>query len=371
MEIVILEDYMALLSFWGVALFAGIFVKLACNRPNDSFVSTVLLVVAALPGALFAGMRYSSGTDTLPTYLPYYESFLYGNSYVGVGGRDIEFGYELINQLVAFTGAPFSVLLTVVSFLTIFFICISAKKISKYANPTLVVWAYMMLFYPLCFNAVRQMLSISVFVFALTFLLDGNRKKSVIWILVASLFHKISLVYLLIPVFHSLFEQRRYRWARITMYLGLFAVILGFATLQDFFSSFGFLSYYSESYLRSTEATGLSIGLVIRTVPFLLPILFVPKNVRDTESFRLLFSIAVIGAVLRTLAYVTSTNAERISYNFLIAEPILIGCYFNTIKKHRGIVIFAIVCFVFFMSYYDYLFLGIGQVIPYVGFRLL
>lgn len=359
------EGEQGLLLYWAIALITSLLSRFAYDFGKDRWVSGILQLVAAMPAAVFAAFRYSSGTDTLLIYHPIYTSVTQGVSTLVDSARGIESGYVLLNSLAGWLGLGFPGVLFLSSILTVLPVIVVAGRFKDRLSAPIAVWVYMMLFFPLSFNAVRQMISISLFLIAFSWLGKKNTHRAVFWIIVAAFFHKMALLYLAVPVFRSLFQKREYRIARIAIYLILLGLVLGFSSIQTLLVQFDSISYYAASYLRSTDSTGISIGLFVRTLPFLIPIVFLGKESKDTDFFRLIFSLVVVGAILRILAYVTSTYAERIAYDFLVFEPFLIGYYVLFIRRFRVAILAILILFVFFLSFYDYLFLGIGEVIPY------
>jgi hypothetical protein len=136
-----------------------------------------------------AALRYNTGTD----YLTYQKIFNLISSGYKAGG--IEYGYVAINKISAVCGFGFRGVITITSFLTLFFVFISVERKSFWV----VIFVYYTLLYTASFNTIRQALAIAMAYYS--YQLINNRKilKSFLLIFAASLFHRSVLLYY--PVF--------------------------------------------------------------------------------------------------------------------------------------------------------------------------
>lgn len=358
------EVYMYnLIFYWGLALITGILASASVTTKKKSLRKVYSWLVTCIP-SFFAAIRYSSGTDTLIIYKPVFEAIY--NGYSASNVDRMEYGYLFINKIVAIFGDYFPVVLFIACAITVN--CIY-KGLLYYKNDLSVgigMWSFMMLFYQLSFNAIRQMISIAIFFYAIKFIAKKKYMKSVFAILVSIMFHKMAAIYFIILILHSVFENRNKKYIRYLFYVFIFVTILNFSRVQQLLLNYGIFQYYAGSYLRTTDTGGLTIGFFIRTIPFLIPVIFLKEDIKKSKYFQLIFSFTVIGSILRLFAYVTNTYAERIAYNFLIFQVALISIYFVNIKKNRKFILVGLVLFITFLSYYDYFYLGIGETVPYI-----
>jgi hypothetical protein len=353
---------LSIIFYWGLALIIGFLAcySVNCNRKVTRRVTQVLVIF--IP-SFFASIRYSSGTDTLGVYKPIFEEIFYGKSTV-LSSR-METGYWLLNKLIASFGNFFPAVLFISCAITVAGVYTGLVYYKKYLNVGIGMWTFMMLFYQLSFNAIRQMISIAIFFYAIKYIGERKYVKSIVSILVAIMFHKIATVYFVIVILHSIFENKDKKLVRYILFILLFLVILNFSTIQQIFMKYNFFGDYAKSYLRTVKTKGLTIGFFIRTIPFLIPIVYLKDEIKESKYFQLIYNLTVVGSILRLFAYVTNTYAERIAYNFLIFQVPLVAIYIVNMKKYNKLISALLILFIAFLSYYDYFYLGIHQTVPY------
>lgn len=354
----------SVLLYWGLAIVTGLCTKYSVTQKNEISRKIYKFLAIVIP-SFFAGIRLSAGTDTLTIYKPIFDRIYYGHGNTFKSIDIVEVGYLLINKVVALIGPYFPVVLFISALITTYFVYKTIIYYSEHVNVGICMWAYMMLYYLITYNAIRQFIAIAIFMYAVRYLNSKNYFKCFMLIIISTLFHKTSIIYIFVLVFNGILEKSEKKYIRWAGYLLLFLIIFNFSTLQSILSNVDSISYYVASYLRTTDASGISIGFFVRTIPLLLPMIFLPKNIKRDRKFKFIYSMVVLGSILRLFAYVTSTYAERIAYDFLIFQIILVGYYFKNIRKYRKSIKFLLIAFIIFMSFYDYYLLGIGEVIPY------
>lgn len=140
-----------------------------------------------------AGVRYNVGQDYLYTYVPYFNNLLYG-----VVNENIEVGFYLLNKLVQVFTRDYAWLFIVCS--VIFFHYIFKTVREQSPMPTMSIFLLVgTTYYFIFLNAMRQMMAIAIFLYAIKFIKERNFKKYLLYIILASLVHKSVL--LLLPVY--------------------------------------------------------------------------------------------------------------------------------------------------------------------------
>lgn len=352
-----------LIFYWGLAIITGVLANASLKAKIINFRKFYYYLAVCIP-SFFAAIRYSSGTDTLGIYKPIFDAIY--NGYITTHVSRMEWGYLFINKMVAFCGYYFPVVLFICCAITINCIYKGLLYFKDTLNVGIGMWTFMMLFYQLSFNGMRQMVSVAIFFYAATYLVKKEYFKSVMAIIASISFHKMAVIYIFIIIFHSMFENRSKKYVRYIFYILVFTMILNFAKIQRVLLEYEMFEYYAGSYLRITKTSGVTIGFFIRTIPFLIPVLYLKDDIKKTKYFQLVYSLTLIGSILRLFAYITNTYAERIAYNFLIFQVALVAIYYMNMPKKRKLIFFGMVVFVLFLSYYDYFYLGIGQTVPYI-----
>lgn len=146
---------------------------------------TILIVVA--------GIRYNVGQDYLYTYVPYFNNLLYG-----FVNENIEKGFYFLNKLIQLFTTDYAWLFIVCSVIFFHYIFKAIKEQSP--MPTMSIFLLVgTTYYFIFLNAMRQMMAIAIFLYAIKFIKERNFKKYLLYIVLASLIHKSVL--LLLPIY--------------------------------------------------------------------------------------------------------------------------------------------------------------------------
>lgn len=185
---------------------------------NSGFKKGIFKKTAILFLIVVSGLRYGFGAD----YKTYYEAFIRMQN--GILTDKFEWGYKLLNIIVAKTGVPFQVLLFVIA---IFNLTLIYKSIEENVdnNKWLSIFLYLvyfdLFFYSL--SAIRQSIVISIVVYTLKYIENQNFKKYFIWIIFGAFFHSSALI--MIPVYFM------YQFLRKQDYLSTMAIMIGITGL--------------------------------------------------------------------------------------------------------------------------------------------
>lgn len=314
--------------------------------------------------SIMAGIRYGIGTDYVYVYEPYFEELKV--TIIPWSEDRFELAYRLINIFIAnVLQLNFSWVMFIMALITHSFVYFAIINYKDKINVTIAMFTYMMLYYQMSFNLVRQCCAMAISLYALKYI---NKKVYIYFILIilGMLFQKTVGIMLIIPLVKKIYVNRKKKFEVIKYlsYIVLLLVILNFRTFYELFSHNELIGYYIRSYLRTTDSN-IGIGAVIRVVPFLLPILFINNEIKKDKMFRLSYSLFCIGSILRLMAYVTTTFAERLALYFIIAQVLLIGYYFKNIVKHKKLISAFLIIMIVFLWYYDFFLLGSCETVPY------
>jgi len=152
----------SVLIYASIALITSLFSELSVKVKNKWIRGFCLLLTLFIP-SFFAGVRYGIGTD----YFAYERIF--NNLKCGYEVRT-EFGYNLINYLIAKLGGNIQHVFFVVSLLTILFMYLSLYEYKDKISVGLGIFVFMLLYYQSSYNVVRQFLAVSV---------NGHLKNSI------------------------------------------------------------------------------------------------------------------------------------------------------------------------------------------------
>lgn len=356
------------------------FIVAAKSKPQNK---KILLILAAVFIAIFAGLRYGVGTDYFFTYQPEYESILNNQpSYQ----KNFDIGVYAILWICAKTRLGFQFALFVISFITFLFFFLGINRFSNKDNKFLIIGCFLTLFlyYQLSYNIVRQVLAMSVlFYFASIDLTVEKKTKStyvreIILLIAAVLFHKTSVIFMIIYLFKNFFSQKKYLWLQIIVLVAAVFLIMRnemFGPVLDLLKLSSFKSYLKNVNLQ------LTIGYLIRMIPFILFVMLLLRGqvCKDRTTYFFVF-MWVLGYLLRLLAYNADNDvstyipaaaaADRISMYFLIFQIYLYATAISSKSSTNFDKVLKATVFVSVIAlwYFDNIYLGRNATLPYTTF---
>ncbi|SIS82861.1 EpsG family protein [Salimicrobium salexigens] len=329
-------------------------------RVKEKILRYIIVFITLLIPSFFAGIRYDVGTD----YFAYVNIF--SNLEAG-GSSRTEFGYQFLNILVANLGGNASFLLFVVSFITILFIYLSLYRAKDSISIGLGMLVFMLMFYHLSLNAVRQVLAIAILLYSFDFIIQRKFGKFLIITLIASSIHLSSLIVLPFYYIYNLVGKKN-RFFRLIVYIGTSLLIINYGVILEYtLSIFTSFSYYSQ-YLPDENQGDLGIGLILVNAPFVVPgIIFYKRFVKYDSRFKFYFFFLLIGVIIQFVAYLGAGLFDRISDLFFITVVLIVPYYYKCLKKNEFeySLSIIIVLFVVFIWFYSYIYLGNNETIPF------
>lgn len=328
---------------------------------------SIMAWISVLIPAIFAGIRYGIGTDYFVTYKPYF-NYLAGIEQLELNRRDnLEIGYYLLNELVIKLHGNFQMVLFLSSVITFI---VFRKAILVYKDRLhvgLATFVLMLLYYQTSLNIVRQMIAAPIILYAFHFIEEKNPKKFTFWVLVATLFHTTAIVALPFYIFINYFIQKKSGLFISTVYLILILAVFNFdkfATIVNYIDPSG----YYVSYFRKVSSFKLSIGLLIRTVPYIIAVFLMRFRIRGDKTMQLYLHSFLLGNIVRLIVYMTQFDADRIALYFLVPQVIFIPYLTKYYKRSWGEFIAStlLVTFVVIIWYFDFIYMGRTATIPYV-----
>ena len=213
----------------------------------------ILIVVAAI--------RYDVGQDYMYTYVPYFNGLLHGHV-----NEDIEIGFFILNKIIQFFTHDYAWIFIVCS--VVFFHYIYKAIREQSLMPTLSVFLLVgTTYYFIFLNAMRQLIVVAIFLYAIKFIKERNLKKFLMYMLVAATIHSSALI--LIPLYFVYGIKLRPLKAFAILIVAILAKSL-VSTLIFKILSFTKYSYYIDSRFDTNEVGYIVLAMNICVLIFAL-----------------------------------------------------------------------------------------------------
>ncbi len=293
------------------------------------------------------------GTDTIH-YEFWFEQLSLGTEWIR---NSIEPGWVWLNDFVIAIGGSYREVLVLSSLLTLIPVFIVAKN--NY-NPMLVIsFYYLFYFFFYSLNAIRQMIAVSLILFALNSLLKNRNIVFIVFTIFASLFH-YSALFVIFLYFYKLVSDSK----KILILFSIFSMIFGIfgVDIIAYAASYTGYAFYFNEY-EIGNIVGNAIYLLIFNSIFIF-IVIASKNVSNELKLYFIF-ILVLNLVLRL------PMGTRLIWYFSIYQIIFYPYFIKYLISRNGDQAIIFVLFIVLFSYFIfYRSLGGGEIFPYVNILL-
>ena len=312
-----------------------------------------------------AAIREGIGTD-------YYNYINYLHQVEGgIPNVRTEIGFYLILKIIAFFNLNSQWLFVITSFLTVLFVFLSIKKYFSLS----ILFYNILLLDLYSYNIVKQGLAVAIVMYAVSNLIDGHKLKYIIFVLLASSVHMMSLLCLPFVFFYKI----NYK---IIITVGI--IILVFISSIDIVSlilkipmigeRYGIIYFFNSVY--GVEQESSIWGFFARFIPGVLILLF-SRNflIKRPEygSVVIMVLIYLCAALLRLRYFIF----YRLVQFFLFPLVFMIPVLFDSIRKNNifntsvRYVVIIVIILLSIASYEAYItretstVFGIKNVVPY------
>lgn len=279
----------------------------------------------------------------ISTYYPGLRSFNYGdtknylNYFNGFSDEGIfEIGYNFLTKILKYFNLDFRYYISIIGFISSSILTLSIYKVnqslSKYNNILIIaVIANLCFFqyYFMLYEAIRDGISTSLLFLSIYFLVKGDRKWFLFFLIISVSFHKAALIFFSLIFLMDI--KINNKW-----YLILFIIIISMTSLiKDLLLSLDFLgSYINNLLLYYSQDLVNSKTVFIRYCIILLFGYFLWDRVDDESKkfLRIVFLLVLIGSLFFSLPDMYRRVLIKIEY---ISYPILILIYLNRYKWIR------------------------------------
>lgn len=344
------------------------------SKHEDKRMSIIYTLLGCFVLVFFAGVRDKTiGTDTTFYAEEVFQDAVNSHSlpdYIEMTTR-AESGYAVVNYIVSVFTDNLNWLLFVIQVLTILFLLLAVYELKMEQYILCIMLVYMFLFYNHSLNFIRQMLAMTVFLYAYACYESAKYKRVVLLLLLGFFFHKSIIFGVMLFAFTEIFVRATPKIKIILSGFFILIVLSFLANLETIIMSFATVDML-ENY---QHYTGDEMG----------------EGSNNTEIALRLFFIAII-IYIRNCKYITKDKAERYLmylsieiFFFLISMLSMylyrVGMFIGILEifyvplvlskitpKFDRIVLSTIIySLMFFQWYWLWVNHGIGETVPYTS----
>lgn len=311
------------ISYYSIILFLLVIDYYFSNKKMFLYIALLIIL-------LVSGTRFEVGYDYL-NYVNYYTNWLPDN---------LEPLFILSIKLQKVITNNYQIMFFTYSLFTMLFMYSGITKYTKYIKTSLLFYLLIPGLYLTSFSTLRQSIAISIFFFAVYFLVFRNQKsKFIFYGVVASLFH-YSAVFptLIVFIFYKVFK------VNYSIYLYISLIVLSITLWKIGFSTF-MLSIVSGKYAAYLDMPrDVSIyKLLISNIFMVFIILYQKKSVQKIEDIILINLIFTGMLILNTFA--DFEHVTRMSHYFTIFQIIIVPKLIY-LSKNQSVKMFLLLSFV-------------------------
>ena len=242
---------------------------------------------------------------------------------------NIEYGYYILNRAVYFISDNYQFFLFIITAIIYFNLYFFLKNYSKHIRISLLLFI-LLGFFDNSLNLIRQLLGISIILYSYKYILSRNFIKFISIIILASFFHRTSLIFIFAYFLHKIPYKKN-----IWKYYILCIVIIYFVSsfIFDFIKSTGlYSSYFSSSDFGIQDS--IKLAPLLNFVQYFSIILssLLCLNRNDKKSYYLII-LLMFGSFFTLMSF-RFTQIDRLSFYYSIFTILLIpNIYINHKNK--------------------------------------
>ena len=353
----------SILIYSSTILITVFFAWIYQKKANTIFGKIICFLFIIIVPVLVSGFRDNVGID-FKSYKSYYNILakLYENG--NVFGTNIEIGYVLLNVLakIIFNNPQGIFILS-----SLVFVSFSIGGIIKFKDKIsmpIATLIFMTFFYSASFNAIRQLLAVSIIFYALSYAMERKLFKYMLFVFLAFLFHETALIGVLF-YFLDPKSEKNIKKQELVFNVCVIFFIIALPILKNFIQFIcNYFNFYSNYFDSNVGVKNVNFLLYI--VPPLVLVFMYKRNLLKNDYRNLfLIRLMILQIPFQYLGYFVRF-VDRLSLYTSISQivlmPILIKC---TNKENSKILKFLIVSWFIFYYFVVYILLNGNNVYPY------
>lgn len=308
-----------------------------------------LIIIGVFLSVLISGFRDMVGGYDVYIYASYYENIkIFGNRY------SYEYGYYLFNEFLYAINSNRHFLFFIVASIVGF----SQFSLTKRLSPKLYAVVCFIIFCKLYFYSfvyIRQILSVTIIWFSIVQLIEREKGKFFLLVLLASFFHKSAIVFLPLILMNDLVSKKG------MCFFYFFSVILGLIGSAKIFTIIGGDIRGTGSSIES----GVNYLYGLESLLIFIWLLFIRRRYQSNEiKQKIIFNISLFYTCFILLTLRDAT-AVRMSWYFLLAPALLIS--YDLESKFKGYkILFSVTIIYFSLLFFRIMFVWDGgDFMPY------
>lgn len=340
-----------------LAIITAILTELSIYHKDIVIRKLITILSIGIPSFFYA-VRYNTGTD----YFSYVLNFKLMKS--GHHTR-MEVGYVLLNKIVAKLNGEVELLFFIVALIFFTMIRLSLIRNKDLLSPGYGMLVFMLSYYQMSFNLVRQTLAMSILLFSFEYIVKQKKLKWIICVIVAALFHLSALIF--IPAFFInlvIIKDKYLAKSIIKIVLVFTLVILNI----DYVMKISILQNY-RSYLLTANSINKDLGFFVRSLPFIFigVYLYITGGINvEDNRISLAYTLYIVSVALKFTVYIGGSYINRMALNYEIILVILVPMYLNKLRsRNNKFIEKMLLCYVVLHWWFVFVYSGSQETIPY------
>lgn len=319
---------------------------------------TSIIIIAP---SLIIGLRsFSVGADTQNYVVGYLRS---GSSFAIQDLLGVNQLYNLFRFIVHYisNGNP-TIFLFIFVFITLFILVRALDKWIDKFSISFALFIYYAVLAMQLFNQARQMLAISIILYAIPYIFEKKSLKYYALIIIASLFHFTAIIGIFFPIFK--FVKTRYYKVKKWFYYSLW-VFVPFILPYLIRATALILPDSYTHYVTEINKMDIGFGLILSIIPVFVPLLFMRRKIIGEKS-EFFSRIAILTLPFRLAGYY-SYYLMRLQYYGIVSIIFLIPLSIQNYKSKSYRKTIKILLIMLFIAYYVvvFIYLNDSKIFPY------
>lgn len=346
----------------------------------------MLAIVAILIPSTLAGLRdITIGADTRGYGSLFYQwaaassTFSQYTARVHYAGDLADYGFHLLYFISSRFFPDYHAGLFFASLLTTSFFYLANERMRNLFN--IPVWCGMLIYYfslyNTSFNAIRQMIAVSMVYYSFTFLLERKYRWYIVWNLIAMQFHMTAVIgFLAFGIFIILGNENNTNKTKLKRVVYLFApaflLLINVSNIVTALVNAGifranYLKYLPGGEYSQTEGGGFHFTASILPFIFLMVDICLYRYAEKKYKQVIFLDVIVFVTLLFSLTSMISNFTYRITYYLIPLEYatqiINMKCFS---RKSQQAWIWGVLGLIFLVWAYDIVWLQSGDTVPYI-----